>query len=130
MSTMEDIFGEVIHTYSRAQAIDDGVLVDVSELAAEAGFKFPVAMTAGLWAEAVAWDQGGCQDETGRLWDVFSVSLFSIRQGGGGSRFDSHVFRVPNTPRSQVAKRLDFYGLCGPGDNAEPVITLMLIGED
>ena len=36
---------DVISRYTRAQAIEDGVLVDVSELAREAGFRFPVAMT-------------------------------------------------------------------------------------
>lgn len=29
---------EVIHTYTHAQAIEDGVLVDVSDLARQAGF--------------------------------------------------------------------------------------------
>ena len=39
---------EVISSYSRAQAIEDGVLVDVSTVAKEAGIKFPVAMTAAV----------------------------------------------------------------------------------
>jgi len=37
---MSDYFGEVISTYSRAQALEDGVLADVSEMAKEAGIKF------------------------------------------------------------------------------------------
>ena len=32
-----------IYSYSRQQAIDDGVLVDITEMAQEAGFRFPVA---------------------------------------------------------------------------------------
>ena len=40
-----ELFGEVISSYSRAQAIEDGVLVDVSSVARAAGIKFPVAMT-------------------------------------------------------------------------------------
>ncbi|EQD30141.1 hypothetical protein B2A_14268, partial [mine drainage metagenome] len=32
---------DVISRYTRAQAIEDGVLVEVSELAREAGFRFP-----------------------------------------------------------------------------------------
>ena len=63
--------GEVIFSYTRAQAIADGVLMDVSELAQESGFRFPVAVTAGVWAECVAVPDGvEGQDETGRLWDV------------------------------------------------------------
>ena len=42
---MEDIFGECISAYSRAQAIEDGILVDVTRTASEAGFKWPTAIT-------------------------------------------------------------------------------------
>lgn len=33
------VFGEVISTYSRTQAIEDGVLVDAGPMAQEAGFR-------------------------------------------------------------------------------------------
>ncbi len=74
-TSVEAIFGEVISTYSRAQAIADGVLVDAGPMAAEAGFKWPVALTAAAWVDCVAWSdednhQQGYQDESGRLWDV------------------------------------------------------------
>ena len=39
-------FAPVISAYTRAQAIEDGILVDVSETAREAGFKIPVASRA------------------------------------------------------------------------------------
>jgi len=73
--------------YTRAQAIDDGVLVDVTETAAEAGFKVPVALSAALWAEAVAWDEsrGALQDEKGRLWDCLWMAYCTARRGGSGS---------------------------------------------
>ena len=44
-TSLEDVFGPVISCYSRAQAIEDGVLVDVTNMAREAGFKWPVALT-------------------------------------------------------------------------------------
>jgi hypothetical protein len=57
--------------YSRAEAIADGVLVDVSEVANEAGLRFPVALTRAVWERCVAVPPGvACQDEAGRLWDV------------------------------------------------------------
>lgn len=47
--------GELIYAYTRAMAIDDGMLVEVpAELAREAGFTVHVALTAGAWHEAVA----------------------------------------------------------------------------
>ena len=42
-------FGPVISIYSRAQAIEDGILVDVSDTAREAGFTIPVAVTRTVW---------------------------------------------------------------------------------
>ena len=50
-----EISGELlIFRYSRAEAIADGILIDASELAREAGFKYPVALTTAAWQEAVA----------------------------------------------------------------------------
>ena len=39
---------ESLHSYSRRQAFDDGVLFDVSAVASEYGFKIHTAVTAGL----------------------------------------------------------------------------------
>src|SRR5713226_2372951 len=62
---------DVIYAYTRAQALEDGVLVDVSETAKEAGINFPVALTATVWGQYVEVPEGVTgQDETGRLWDI------------------------------------------------------------
>ena len=64
-------FGEVISEYSRRTAIEDGVLVDVSTTAREAGITFPVALTRAVWDRYVEVPEGlRGQDERGRLWDV------------------------------------------------------------
>ena len=42
-STGSPFFGEVVYSYSRAQALADGVLIDVSDTAREAGFRWPVS---------------------------------------------------------------------------------------
>ena len=65
-------FGPVLFAYTRAQAIEDGVLVDVTETAREAGFKIPVALSRSVWERLVALPEGyrGFQSESGRLWDV------------------------------------------------------------
>lgn len=128
---------ELVYTYSRAQAIDDGVLVDVTETAREAGFRIPVALTASVWAECVAWsvvdteNTGVPQDEAGRLWDV-------LWMGGHAARLhrnsDSHrcPFSVLRVPRGQRRARTCALVLhIGPGDKGEPVvITVMLPNED
>ena len=42
---------ELAFTYSRARAIEDGVLIDVSETARRIGLKYPTAITALVWVD-------------------------------------------------------------------------------
>jgi hypothetical protein len=39
------LFEDSIYRHTRADALRDGVLIDVSETAKEAGFRYPVALT-------------------------------------------------------------------------------------
>ena len=48
---------EIIYVYTRAQALEDGVLIDVSDTAREAGFKCPVALTSAAYADCVEWTE-------------------------------------------------------------------------
>src|ERR1700755_997806 len=75
---------DLIHRYSRADAIRDGVLIDVSTTAREAGIRWPVALTAPVWSQFVAVPRGVvCQDEAGRLWDVLWMLRLAIGRVGG-----------------------------------------------
>ena len=128
MEKATEFFGEVIHTYSRADALGDGVLVEVSEVAREAGIKFPVAITRTVWGEYVEVPEGVTgQDEMGRLWDILYMLTVEIRKSGGVDQilYDLYV-RNTNWRPSRVTLK----ALCGPGDNMEPVITIMLPDED
>ena len=122
---------EVISSYTRAQALEDGVLVDVSETAREAGIKFPVALTRAVWANYVEVSEGVvAQDESGRLWDI----LWMLRCQISRSQGDTLHFQlyVRNHNREQLTRRdlVTLKAICGPGDDAEPVITIMLPDED
>ena len=120
----------VIFSYTRAQAIADGVLVDVSELAKESGFRFPVAVTAGVWAECVAVPDGVAgQDETGRLWACCTCCGCHRCGRKDGERVDFSVY-VRNDNREDFPPHVKLYALCGPGDDSKPVITVMLPHED
>ena len=121
---------EVISRYTRADALRDGVLIDVSAVAREAGIRYPVALTAAAWAKCVAVPPGVlCQDEAGRLWDVAWMLACAVRRGGSGSevRFGVHV-RADNRDRTPPVVRLK--ALCGPGDHGEPVVTVMMPDEE
>jgi hypothetical protein len=120
---------EVIFSYSRKQAIEDGVLIDVTATAKEAGIRFPVALTAAAWGRCVAVPPGvACQDEAGRLWDVLTLFRLAARRGGSDTLlFGVHV-RNDNRGRTPPLVRLK--AVCAPGDDAAPVITIMLPDED
>ena len=129
-------FGPVIFSYTRAQAIEDGVLVDVSETAREAGFKIPVAVTRAVWDSLVALPDGyqGFQDERGRLWDVVWMAHYYARRASDSDRVTMSVLvrdirkdlrdsnRPPRRHRPIVA--------IGAGDQGEAVITIMWPEDD
>jgi hypothetical protein len=123
---------EIIFAYSRAQAIADGVLVDVSETAREAGFRVPVVLTSGVWGECVAWGdrEPGIQDEAGRLWDVLWLAAHAARgaRNSGADRTTFELMVVPRGGRRPERKSLVLH--VGPGDLGEAVMTLMLPNED
>ena len=131
--TMTEIFGEVISSYSRAQAIGDGCLVDVSAVAKEAGIKFPVALTRAVFEDCVAWSaedskRQAYQDESGRLWDVIWMLRCAIKNGGSEIKYS--LYRIPKGGTGRKARLVTLKAICGPGDNAEPVITIMQLNED
>jgi len=129
---LQELFGEVIHTYTRAQAIEDGVLVDVSEMAREAGFKFPVAVTSAVWHEYIVPDKRARswgQSEEGRLWDVLVVLSYYARQSRGREiRFK--VIMVMMALNEKERQEIELKAICGPGDDFESVITIMKPEED
>lgn len=133
---MREFFGEPVHVYSRAQAIADGELVDVSTVAREAGLRFPVAITRAVWTDCVAWTdadtarKGWPQDAGGRLWDVVWMLSLAIRRHSGGSRIRYSIHRVPVAGRGVRPRLVEIEAVCGPGDSAEPVITVQFPGED
>ncbi len=127
-SSTEQTFGPVISSYSRAQAIEDGTLIDVSETALEAGIKFPTALTRNVWNQYVEIPQGvQGQDESGRLWDILWMLHHAIKTGQGGSNILYPLY-VRNNNRH--ADFVHLRAICGPGDDWAPVITIMMPNED
>lgn len=141
--TLTELFGEPISCYSRAQAIDDGMLVDLStgeagDLCREAGIRYPLAMTAEAWAQTIGRDTHEVdgelvfpsgQDYKGRLWDVCTMMKFAIRcSRGGEQRIDFRV-SVWDVKRGDVVP-VALSVVVGPADDGEPCLTVMLPHED
>ena len=132
MSALESIFGEAISCYTRAEAFNDGVLVDLMQ--GELGqvsrqhYKYRIACTLGVFTlirKAVEHPDWG-NDYCGVLHDILTMSkstyaqkldrstvLFDVRITGTGSKC-THSLKL----------------VVGPGNDMEPVITIMLPDED
>ena len=124
---------EIISSYSRAQAIEDGFLVDVSESseAKECGFKFPIALTRAVWDQYVEIPQGVTgQNIKGRLWDILYMLSWHIKTDRIESPVGFFKLHVRNDNRDRTPPLITLKAVCGPGDDRKPVITIMLPDED
>ncbi len=121
----------LIHAYTREQAVADGVLIDVTETAREAGFRIPVAVTSAAWGKYVEVPPGVAgQDERGRLWDVLWMLLVAIRRNGGAGAEIRYRLHVRNDNRDGEPPLVELKAMCGPGDDGAPCVTVMLPDED
>lgn len=136
---LEEIFGEPIYVYTRAEAIEDGVLVDVTETAREAGFVVPVALTAALWHDVndIPDHLKGVADVGGRLWDVLWLGRHAAKTSRGDGTELVYKLHMPfgDQPDPDGGPIGDLFAyrvkmVSGPGDAGEHVITMMRPEED
>ena len=149
---------EVIHAYSRRQAIEDGILVDCEQ--APMGemrrqlMKWPLAMTATAFHRYV-WpiDENANlppgQSLEGRFWDVLWMFHAAVKGTVSARRIDTcnllfDFYCIVADPALCPNERLDATARCGPegmrlvtlkavsgpGDDGAPVMTFMLPDED
>jgi hypothetical protein len=125
----QDIFSDadLIFSYTRKQAIEDGVLVELSSPVCREHYKYPIAGTAAVWAiidravknprtfnsldgvlHDILWMSRACK----RTVDPTTV-LFQVLINGAGRQ-----------------KKFTFKMVCGPSDDGSPCLTLMLPEED
>ena len=132
----DSIFGPVVFSYTRAQALADGVLVDVSSTAVEAGFRFPVAVTEAVWKDCIEWSEEDSQqqvhqDQSGRLWDVLFMAYIAVRTNPKVQGLINYgIVRVPRDGLTRRPKRVELKLVLSGGDQGEPVLTIMQPHED
>jgi hypothetical protein len=121
------MFGPVIYSYTRAQAVADGFQVDVTKTAQEAGIRFPVFLTRAVYDTYVTVPPGVTgQDEAGRLFDIVWMTRFAIiRAKPGVDRLPVALYVRNDDVRSRLVKLV---ATCGPVDidDPAPAITVML----
>lgn len=121
----------VISIYTRRQALSDGVLVDCTELAREAGFTWPVAVTDHLYHSyivpaLVLVAEGG--SIRGRLWDVLTVLRYAIRSSKDDTYLRFSVLFQMSPGAAPIP--VEIVSVAGPDDDGSPCLTLMLEGDD
>ena len=114
MDTMTEIFGEVISTYTRAQAFEDGQLIDLEGHESTNIYKHPVAFTAALWAEVERGAGSEVDTRNARIWDVCWMASRGQEMDRSSRRSKVIIGRQTHV----------IYAQCHPGDDAEPVITI------
>ena len=119
----ENPFGETIYSYSRTQAIEDGVLVDLSHVdSIRQHWKHPFACTSAVWAIIEEALQRPDQHSSGICHDISTMAKLAIRSTRDAELI---LFTVIITGKEHAMKLH-----IGPGDTAAPVLTLMLPYED
>jgi hypothetical protein len=105
---------------SRKEAIAEGLLIDVSTAAREAGIRHPTALTRQAWERYVTVPRGAIgETEERRLRNILQALRLAAEQSK--PRETSLFFTV----WVHDGEEMQFCGLravCGPGDDLEPVI--------
>jgi hypothetical protein len=120
---------DLLFVYSRADALADGVLVDATATAREAGIVYPVALTRAVWCRCVEVPEGvEGQDEAGRLWDVLWMLRDAIGRAKPGTQRILYQLHVRDDNRR--ARAVTLKAVCGPNDDGSPCVTVMMPDED
>ena len=131
----------LISRYSRAHALAVGVLIDLSTIGREPGLRFPVAITRAAWEAWIGWTDDDTkrqtyQDEPGRAWDVVHMLAVKLRAVTRSRPNDAHsdikfqFYAVPRGGRGTRPRLTTLKCICGPGDDAKPVLTILTLTED
>jgi hypothetical protein len=129
-TAIETLFSEadVIYSYSRAQAVSDGDLVDLSgNDAMKQHYKYPVAATRAVWniIERAIENPKFANSLSGILHDLAHMARINSRQISETTRLFQMIIRGAGRKSLYTFKII-----CGPGDSMEPVLTILMPEED
>lgn len=121
---------KVLVAYTRQNALDDGVLVDVTKTAEKMGYRVPVAVSGTLMTRYLRPSEeleSAGQSLEGRLCDLLFLLLMAIAREHDGDflSFKADFLSDPDGGTATV----EIFAEMGPDDDGRPVLTVML-GED
>jgi hypothetical protein len=123
--SLHELFGDLIYSYTRKQAIADGILIDVTSMFPSDTrlFKYPVAITREIW-NLIEGKNAGVW-----VWDICWMCTKFVVSSPDESTIITKC-HLPSAPGSEEDECYDLKAVCHPGDNLEPVITIMFIDQD
>ena len=122
---------QIISNHSRAHSIDEEALIDITSMAKDAGFRYPVFITRDLWDGYIdPAPQLQHENTTNRLWDTLAnlaATIKSTKNPGSCLWFTVSFQMYFDGRRSTEDVRLK--SIVKPGYNATKLITIMLPDE-
>ncbi|MED2737086.1 DUF6573 family protein [Bacillus toyonensis] len=124
---MTTLFGPTIHTYTRAEALADGSLIDISNTAKDADITVPIAVTKSVFNYIV--DNEAEKDPKlmyMKTYDICSMLVYAAKRFPSRYEVIYPIVRICNGEESDVNLKATIL----EGDNGEPVFTVSLPNED
>ena len=110
---------------SRQDAIDDGDLIEITRMGRDVGITFPLAVSAQAAQSMVPFSNIPQETVTENLWDT----LHAFRDKALTTTAEEFEFQA-SIYLNGLVPTITFKAAVSPGDNGEPVITIMLPDED
>lgn len=104
---MDNMDFEYISVYTADQAVEDGMLADVTETAKEMGYKWKVRITRSVYDLCTPPKSNKIQSFEGRLWDVLWMCLLKIKMSSGNE--SPLVFQV------KIGRKIETLWACVDG---------------
>jgi excisionase family DNA binding protein len=110
---------------ARQDAIDDGDLIEITRMGRDMGIIYPLAVSARAAQSMVPFTNIPQETVTENLWDT----LHAFREKALTTTEEEFEFQV-SLYQNGLVPTLTFKAAVSPGDDGEPVITIMLPDED
>gem|GEM_PF-1592640 len=119
-----------VYAYSRARAIEDGVLIDVTRQAKDLGIRCPAALTALVWAEivtaSVADEFANDITEETRVKELLEMAAMQME----ATTNKAARFLYYATTSINSSKNFELMVIMSAGDDGREVLTVMFPHED
>ena len=121
MTATQNSTKDVINIYTRKEAIEDGVLLDVTAQAKPLRYKFPVALSEGV-VNTLIKGRPGTREEN--ITQFLKEALDTIRVAVAVKKRSGPTDKVCIEIRDHIV-----WYVCGPDDLGNPVLTFCFIEE-